>query len=457
MDDARELDAAAARPACWRSIVLLALCLGGCLGASVCVHSRRLRTAAPPAPTFTDVVVVPTADGAADLGQFLKQMAASLGLEGTALTEALASGPSSLSPRACVESLAAMSQGVISIEDADGELSVRIDRLQLRREDKRLRSGFGKLMGEWFPELAAEAAAAYGITVYNADGPVAPTAALAPEAVLLVHGLDEPGNIWSALLPLLREHGFQVCTLDYPNDQALADSAKLLARELASLRQRGVQTVSLAAHSMGGLVSREFLTNPTFYLGDAERERYPRVRRLIMIGTPNQGSEMARLRLASEVRDQIVRTFSGDGILFGSIFDGAGEAQLDLLPGSDFLTALNQRAHPKDVLYTIIAGRASPVTAQSLAGLDEKTLAKWGVGADAAAARLRQALATVANGVGDGVVTLTSSRLAGVEDYHVVEANHETMLYQVLSDSELPPALPLILERLRRDRGDTIE
>ena len=48
---------------------------------------------------------------------------------------------------------------------------------------------------------------------------------------------------------------------------------------------------------MGGLVSREMLTRPEIeYNASAKNRRVPEVVALIMVGTPNHGSQLARLQ-----------------------------------------------------------------------------------------------------------------------------------------------------------------
>jgi len=114
------------------------------------------------------------------------------------------------------------------------------------------------------------------------------------------------------------------------------------------------------------------------------------------------------LRFAAKIRDQFIRTFSDDGVLFGSVFDGAGEAQYDLLPNSEFLTALNARPHPADVGITMIAGNTSPIPADKVAAridwlqrqLPEK------VSLTISYEEVQASLNGVINGVGDGVVPL---------------------------------------------------
>jgi pimeloyl-ACP methyl ester carboxylesterase len=304
--------------------------------------------------------------------------------------------------------------------------------------------------------------ARFGLTVVTAETDWAPLASLPADTrrvVILVHGLDDPGWMWRDLAPALLEAGHAVLRFEYPNDQAVAGSADLLAAHLESLRGRGIERVDLVAHSMGGLVSRDVLTRPAHYAGDGGGgERFPAVDRLLMLGTPNGGSEFARLRGVAELREQVVRWFRRSGTLDGGMADGRGEAGADLIPGSPFLRELNGRPAPRHTRYTIIAGRASPVGDEELAAFAEQTqriaesdaapewLAEW-LGADNADGPVGLLQAAV-DGVGDGVVTLDSATLPGVEDLVIVEANHLTMLTNPLGGDRTPPAIPIVLERL---------
>ena len=83
----------------------------------------------------------------------------------------------------------------------------------------------------------------------------------------------------------------------YPNDQRISKSARAFARQMVALKQAGVSRITIVAHSMGGLVTREMLTHEDFYAGKGtNHETYPDVARLIMVGTPNKGSSLVRLR-----------------------------------------------------------------------------------------------------------------------------------------------------------------
>ena len=78
--------------------------------------------------------------------------------------------------------------------------------------------------------------------------------------VVLIHGLDSNCDYWEDLTPLLVNEGYAVAPLAYPNDQPLADSAELLGREIAQLRQRQPAIkLDIVAHSMGGIIARSYL------------------------------------------------------------------------------------------------------------------------------------------------------------------------------------------------------
>ena len=228
----------------------------------------------------------------------------------------------------------------------------------------------------------------------------------------------------------------------YPNDQPITDSADLFAGHLAKLPTTGIKSMSLVAHSMGGLVSREVLTN-TKYTG------YPQANRLITVGTPHHGSPLAHFQFVGEIRDQIVRAFSGDGLLFGAVFDGAGEAKIDLLPNSEFLTTLNARPNPQGLTITCIIGNASPVDMNEVRDFETKCADLLNGGQNDQ--KFSKAIEQLTNGIGDGCVSMASAHLEGVSDEVVVQANHRSMLrtIPVISTTKQPPSIPIILDRLK--------
>jgi len=320
-----------------------------------------------------------------------------------------------------------------------------------REIEKGLLTRFRDTMKRQFPDVFVRQMAEYGWRIRKDDRwvPDLPRH-LGAKAVILVHGLDEPGALWMCAAPALTEAGYTVLEFRYPNDQPVRDSAAFLLASLDALRERGVEEVAVVAHSMGGLVTREALTNPDLaYDRWSQDGAIPAVRMLIMAGTPNQGSKLAHLRVFSEMRDQWLRFVSGRGHLLSGLTDGAGEARVDLLPGSEFLIGLNVRPHPPGVRMVSIAGIASPLDKKTL----DDTIGEW---ERSAAPAFRKSLATLHRdlseltaGIGDGAVSLESTRLKGVEDHVTVPGNHLSMIRNVLKSSErVPPAIPVIQKRL---------
>jgi pimeloyl-ACP methyl ester carboxylesterase len=268
--------------------------------------------------------------------------------------------------------------------------------------------------------------------------------------VLLVHGLDDPGKVWMNLGPALLEAGYEVLEFRDPNDQPIRASAAFLGQSLANTDYAEVPEMAIVAHSMGGLVSREYLTSPEIGYGIGEsRGPHPEVLALIMVGTPNHGSALARFRFFAEFRDQWQAFLSERGDFLGGILDGAGEAGIDLMPNSRFLLELNARPHPPQVKLVCIAGIASPVTRESV----DEAVAGWSGSlpekAESSVSQMGEILAGLADGVGDGVVPAASVRLEESAEHFTVGGNHLSMIRNVRSSSErIPPAVPIILEQL---------
>jgi hypothetical protein len=60
----------------------------------------------------------------------------------------------------------------------------------------------------------------------------------------------------------------------------------------------------------------------------------------------------------------------------------------------------------------------------------------------------------VVRGLGDGLVTMDSAMLEGVDDVEVVEADHIGMLWSMAADECGPPGIPIVLDRLARPLPD---
>lgn len=141
--------------------------------------------------------------------------------------------------------------------------------------------------------------------------------------VLLIHGYLATRGSLHLFEQHLADRGHIVISypLGFPvNMRDIRDSAGLIARKVESIvAQTGVTTIDVVGHSMGGLVGLYYLKR----LGGRHR-----VRRLVMMGTPTQGTWSA---------------------LLGVVTAPFGRASLQLLPGSPFLRDLEEIPLPKGV------------------------------------------------------------------------------------------------------------
>ncbi len=303
--------------------------------------------------------------------------------------------------------------------------------------ERRLRSLISQQLHAWFPTATAPDDGWHGI--YRRD-PI--TAAKAPP-ILLIHGLDEPGDIWDDLAPVLTQAGFAVWEFRYPNDQGIDRSTAYLAQLWLELPAD--QPLVLIGHSMGGLVAREFVSRWRHPVATSPRVEGAPVGGVILLGTPNQGSEWARLRIWLELRDHLASKRPGPFDPLAGLRDGLGEAKIDLRPGSDFLNALNARPWAPQVPLFIIAGRLIGPPGERLADFKAAATA---AGVGELAEELERLDTQLGEGLGDGLVSLESARLPAIAPL-VVNASHRGMIRRLFADNPEPPAISPILATLR--------
>ncbi len=291
--------------------------------------------------------------------------------------------------------------------------------------------GYNGLFGEYLSSQVERHQQQFGLHRRSLELPDKRT----HKKVILIHGLDDPGKVWMNLEPALLAQGYDVWVFEYPDDQAIYKSADLLNREMKKHRFQLGEQVKVVAHSMGGLVSREMLTHPDFQ-SEAAIQR-PTVHQLIMVGTPNHGSHLARFRFFSEIRDQL---FSDKLHWLGGLIDGDGQAGKDLIPGSDFLQQLNARKRPNNTEYIVIAGVLSSKELKGLS-LQLKPLINLN---ERAKALYNDAIVSL----GDGMVPIESAKLADSRFYQMT-GTHLSIIRNIFKDSQrVPPAIPLIIELL---------
>lgn len=315
-------------------------------------------------------------------------------------------------------------------------------------EERKVRTQIREALIEKYPETVDQLKAVYGLKPFEQSNTPLKDHAQKP-MVILVHGLDDPGKVWMNLAPALQADGFPVSILTYPNDQPITASARFFLKQIESHNIAG--SISIVAHSMGGLVAREMLTNPELrYAEKSERGELPSVNQLIMVGTPNHGSELARFRIFAEFREQLGNLFKDDYYWLQGIVDGAGEAGMDLIPGSVFLTRLNSRPHPENVSLMVIAGVMSQKQKSAIEALAHNLEDNLREDTQGAAQEAEHALLSMAKQIGDGLVSVDSARLTGI-DFKIVNGTHLTMIRNITEGSQrIPPAIPIIMERQNR-------
>ena len=266
--------------------------------------------------------------------------------------------------------------------------------------------------------------------------------------VVLVHGLDCNRGNWASMAALLAGEALQPAYFTYPSDQPIERSAALLARHMAALRDLYPATpVHVIAHSMGGLVARAYVEGRAYAGG---------VDRLILIAPPNHGSRWARYRLLLEAREHYnLWQSEPDYSPTWAVTDGLGQAGADLMPGSEFITALNALPRRAGVRYTIITGdrhegwRLAGDAIGSVEGLvPEAAEGWWGVRhALGAVDRLADRAREQSNGT-DGPVAIDSARLDGVDDFVLLPADHTSLYARATEEQPAPIAWETIRERL---------
>lgn len=111
--------------------------------------------------------------------------------------------------------------------------------------------------------------------------------AITGQAVIVLHGLGESRRSMKPLVDHLRDSlDATVLAFGYASTKAaIADHGRALAGVVASL-PAGTR-VSFVGHSLGNLVVRS-------WIGQADTAHLQRLHRIVMLGPPNQGSELAR-------------------------------------------------------------------------------------------------------------------------------------------------------------------
>lgn len=104
---------------------------------------------------------------------------------------------------------------------------------------------------------------------------------------VLLHGYLRSSRSLGKLKEGLEDAGYEVYAVTYPSTQFEIDEFKTQVEGLLRGVSNDFEEIYFVTHSMGGLVTRRVLSS----------NEYPKVKRFVMIGTPNQGAVLADLLL----------------------------------------------------------------------------------------------------------------------------------------------------------------
>ena len=149
------------------------------------------------------------------------------------------------------------------------------------------------------------------------------------ECVVLLHGLNRS---WRAMRPMaeaLQTAGYTTANVDYPSQLGTVEEIAPLAVRtgLSECRATGAQQIHFVTHSIGGILLRF----------ENEREPIVELGRVVMLGPPNQGSEI------------VDRTRNWPGV---ETISGAAGMQL----GTTGADSIPSRLGPVDFELGVIAG-----------------------------------------------------------------------------------------------------
>ncbi len=238
--------------------------------------------------------------------------------------------------------------------------------------------------------------------------------------VLLIHGMGSSTEAMGQFRTAFEQSSVQVLAFDYPRRCSIAVAGDRLSSELSALAQHHPKLrFTIVAHSMGGLVARYLLEDPTRNPGC--------VTGVVFLGTPHEGSELARFHISSDALRALLPRPRW-WIVDQSGFTGAR----DLVPGSKALTAMNRRSRPEGVRYYVAAGTRGLWTEAQAADLVDE--AQRIMDARRFPPEHRERLLRVLNsdelcsGRGDGAVSVRSAALPAAKTVRHFELNHLELL-----------------------------
>lgn len=194
----------------------------------------------------------------------------------------------------------------------------------------------------------------------------------ASEGVILLHGLARTADSMEKMAQALGDAGYTVLNKGYPSRKGSIEelSESAIGAALRDPRLSGCSRINFVTHSLGGILVRSYF----------KRHSGERPGRVVMLGPPNQGSEVV---------DRI-----GDWSLFKALNGPAG-TELGTGPGST-----PKQLGAVDFELGVIAGDRSINWINSL----------------------------MIEGSDDGKVSVNNTRVAGMKEHAVVHVSHPVLM-----------------------------
>jgi len=191
-----------------------------------------------------------------------------------------------------------------------------------------------------------------------------------PLPVILVHGWKSHPGIWNRLVPRLKEEGIPCWSFDYTalNGASMEAIASALGEYIAVRRkeQEYDGPVDIVCHSIGSCVTRYLLEVMD---GSAQHER---VRRLIAIGPPNNGSALAELFCDPVIGPEITKRLTGTFV--PKHFDPSADVIVQACrPKSPTMQALREAGVRPDIEYHLICAENTARTPEFFPAFKGKT------------------------------------------------------------------------------------
>lgn len=316
----------------------------------------------------------------------------------------------------------------ISINRKDNTVVVRLNKTKIEAARKQ----WGANLRAQANEADAAAGRVNGLRPYRESTDLNK----ADSIVVLVHGFNSStrfmGTLANRIEKVEPEKGkrCEVACFDYASRDGIRLAAKSLEQELQKLVKANPECeISLVTHSMGGVVSRWMIEDKDFDI--------PQVKRLTMVAPPNHGTNLALLPTQAGQFDSFLGEISRAGIQ-SSLRALAAEVNVaieDLRPDSELLKTLNQRKRNATITYSIILGKTGILSREDRKFLDS-LVDKMNESGQKERVQASKELSSLMNLVspeivsdtGDGVVSLESGKLDGVEDVVVLKFQHSDLL-----------------------------